>query len=86
MIACIADHLIANGVIVPPVNAGVRLYEIIKMPCHTFVSEFPMTVEPYQIIYRNIMGGHSCIPFENFGKTVFLTREEAEQALKGEKL
>lgn len=26
--------------------------------------------------------GHSCIPISDFGKTVFLTREEAERAMK----
>ena len=77
----VADHLLANGVIVPPVEPGQRLYEIVKMPKHTFISEFPMIVEPYQIIYRNIIGGYSCIPFEALGKTVFLTKEEAEKAL-----
>lgn len=76
-----ADELLANGVIVPPVEPRQRLYEIVKMPKHTFISEFPMIVEPYQIIYRNIIGGYSCIPFEALGKTIFLTKEEAEKAL-----
>ena len=87
-IAVIADHLLANGVIVPPCKAGDRLYQIVEMN-HTahkhhniFVSDFPITVEPYQIVYRNIMGGYSCIPFDDFGKTVFLTKEEAEEKLK----
>lgn len=77
----IAEYLLANGAIVPPVEPGQQLYEIVKMPKHTFISEFPMMVEPYQIIYRNIIGGYSCIPFEALGKTVFLTKEEAEKAL-----
>jgi hypothetical protein len=80
-IETIADHLLANGVIVPPCKVGDRLYEIVEMPKHTFVSEFPIIVEPQQIIYKNIMWHHSCIPFDDFGKTVFLTREEAEKAL-----
>ena len=81
LIERLADGLLANGVIVPPVEPGQRLYEIVKMPKHTFISEFPMIVEPYQIIYRNIIGGYSCIPFEALGKTVFLTKELAEKAL-----
>ena len=83
----LADELLANGIIVPPCKVGDRLYEIVEMN-HTahkhhnvFISSFPITVEPYQIVYRNIMGGYSCIPFDDFGKTVFLTREEAEKAL-----
>jgi hypothetical protein len=76
-----ADRLLANGVIVPPCKVGDRLYQIVEMPRHTFVSSFPIIVEPQQIIYINVMGSHSCIPFDDFGKTVFLTREEAEKAL-----
>lgn len=79
----IVNNLIEGGAIVPPCKVGDRLYQIVKMPKHTFVSEYPIIVEPQQIIYRNILGNHSCIPFEEFGKTVFLTREEAEKALKG---
>ena len=82
MIECIADHLLTNGVIVPPCKVGDRLYEIVEMPKHTFISEFPIIVEPQQIIYRNIIGNHSCIPFDKIGKTVFLTRKDAEKALK----
>ena len=78
----VADHLLANGVIVPPCKVGDRLYEIVEMPKHTFISKFPIIVEPQQIIYRNIIGNHSCIPFDKIGKTVFLTREDAEKALK----
>lgn len=76
-----ADYLLKHGVIVPPVKVGATLYQIVDTPSQSFVSTFPRTVEPYQIIYRNIMGHHSCIPFEDFGKTVFLTHEEAEAAL-----
>ena len=80
-----ADYLIEHGVIVPPCKVGDVLYEIVDVP-HTaykpFVSAFPLKVEPYQIIYRNILGKYACIPFEKFGKTVFLTKEEAEKALK----
>lgn len=79
-----ADHLLENGVILPPCKAGDKLYQIVEMPLHTFVSSFPIIAEPQQIIYTNIMGAHSCIPFDEFGKTVFLTREEAELALKVE--
>jgi hypothetical protein len=50
--------------------------------CKPFVSDFTIRVLPYQIYYLNIMGGISGIPFEQFGKTVFLTKEEAEKALK----
>lgn len=82
----VADYLLENGVIVPPCKVGDKIYRIVDMShtaCESFVSSFAETVEPYAIIYKNMMGGYSCIPFEEFGKTVFLTREEAERALKG---
>ena len=79
-----ADYLLANGVIVPPCKMGDTLYPIIDMS-HTalksFVSDFPIKVLPYQIYYKNIMGGISAIPFDDFGKTVFLTKEDGEKAL-----
>lgn len=84
---CMFYNVPKEQIIVPPCKVGDRLYEIVEMN-HTahkhhnvFISSFPITVEPYQIVYRNIMGGYSCIPFDDFGKTVFLTREEAEKAL-----
>ena len=87
----LADHIIADGWIRPPCKVGDRLYEIVEMN-HTahkihnvFISEFPIKVEPYQIVYRNIMGSYSFIPFDKFGKTVFLSREEAEKALEERK-
>ena len=79
----LADHLIENGVIVPPCKVGDRLYQIYEVANHRFISDFPETVEPYQVVYKNIMGNYSGIPFEEIGKTVFLTKEEAEQKLKG---
>ena len=81
----LADYLLANGVIVPPCKVGDKVYQIIDMShtaCKSFVSDFAETVEPYSIIYKNIMGGYSVIPFEQFGKTVFLTKEEAEAELR----
>ena len=71
----IADHLLANGVIVPPCKVGDVVYktsvlgEITELKIKGF--DCGIATEPYNII-----------PIENFGKTVFLTKEEAEQALK----
>ena len=74
-IADIADNLLANGVIVPPCKVGDTVYktsvlgEITELKIKGF--DCGIATEPYNII-----------PIENFGKTVFLTKEEAEQALK----
>lgn len=94
----IADYLLENGVIVPPVSLGDKIYEIIS----------PKDREPYFITATvcavHIADGsrNSCqrkresyiiaecpgtkyvhkYPISKFGKTVFLTQEEAKQALK----
>ena len=81
----IADHLIENGVIVPPCKVGDTLYRVVDMShtaCNSFVDDFPIKVEPYSIIYENMMGHYASIPFEQFGKTIFLTKDQAEQKLK----
>lgn len=83
-----ADHLLANGVIAMPCKVGDTVYVLFGEPSHT-IKEFRV---------RTIVFGetHDSIGFTNkslftiwdkrwydyFGKTVFLTREEAEQALK----
>lgn len=79
----VADHLLDNGVIVPPCKVGDKVYKIVDMShtaCNSFITK--ETVEPYAVIYANVMGGYSCIPFEAFGKTVFLSEAEAKYALK----
>ncbi|MBE7039116.1 MAG: hypothetical protein E7398_00125 [Ruminococcaceae bacterium] len=81
----LADYLLANGVIVPPVVAGDKVYRIVDMSktaCRCFVTE--ETVEKYTVVYKNILGNYNLIPFDDFGKTVFLTKEEAEAALRKE--
>ena len=77
----IAEHLLANGVIVPPCKVGdtVWIYDFMwgLIPCKVDRS------------YHCICGEEGGCTFEmsftedDIGKTVFLTREEAEQALKG---
>lgn len=81
----VADHLLANGVIVPPVNIGQTVY--------TYGAK---RVKDWKITFcgKNSRGEHKMIAadddFKNMlefwdydvGKTVFLTKEEAERALK----
>lgn len=80
----IADHLLANGVILPPCKVGDVLWDISE-----FVEgrEHP---EMYVLHADEISiddGGYFVIDgcslrYEDFGKTIFLTREEAEKAIK----
>lgn len=84
----LADYLLSNGVIVPPVKAGDTIYEIherrkggewVKIISERFVHG----VEIYAggcMIAR--CGSTISVFLSDIGKTVFLTREEAEKALK----
>ena len=71
----IADYLLANGVIVPPCKVGNTIYktsilgEIIELKAKSFDCE--VITEPY-----------NSIPFSTLNKTLFLTKEEAEEKLR----
>ena len=83
----IADYLLENGVIVPPVQVGATVYctdsyrHLIK----------PLEIIGFEVDYTKRICKYYCSggdytpawfkPAE-MGKTVFLTREEAENALK----
>lgn len=81
-----ADHLLGNGVIVPPVRVGDTVW------FNTFAKNATVClgVQPHKIDRVNIsftVGADKLLPTEipdwSIGKTVFLSREDAEQALKG---
>lgn len=76
----IAEHLISNGVIVPPCKVGDRVYrpsdclgvvQFVIISFNIYESEMFFTDDSENIIYLS-----------DIGKTVFATREEAERALK----
>lgn len=90
----LADYLLEHGVIVPPCKVGDTVYCIVFCPAINklsvlkgFVREIRITknditiniVDCEQIKYANLNINITC---DDFGKTVFLTRKEAEQALK----
>ena len=88
----IADYLLANGVIVPPCKVGDTVYIIDEGDECTepYVLDVTITAIGYDIggfwITMDLplgikMSAH--IGERSFGKTVFLTKEEAEAALKG---
>ena len=87
-----ADHLLANGVVCLPCKVGDKTflllekisggYDIIESKCMKIVDngygkDFSMFFDCAEI------GNTLEFDIYHFGKTVFLTREEAEQALKG---
>ena len=69
-----ADYLLANGVIVPPCKMGTRVYRLV--PDLSVI--WPDSTE-YKIVWDTFR----LSDIYSFGKTVFLTREDAEKAFKG---
>ena len=84
-IEMVADYLLENGVIVPPVQVGATVYctdsyrhlinplEIFGFDCTKRICKYYCSGDDYTPAWYK--------PAE-MGKTVFLTREEAENALK----
>lgn len=91
VIGSIADHLLANGVIVPPCKVGTTLFFLYNSP---YADKPDLTPRIYKTtdwyfevdkagIVINTSDIHSFNKVYDYvlGKTVFLTREEAEKAL-----
>lgn len=84
----IADYLLENGVVVLPVKAGDTIYEIherrkgnewVKIISERFVHGVEICMGGFMIIR---CGSTVSVFLSDIGKNVFLTREEAEKALK----
>lgn len=77
----IADHLLANGVIVPPCNVGDTIYR-----CGDPIKKaYEWDIEHIEIYYDEMVfvdDSDNEFTEADIGKTVFLTREDAEAALK----
>ena len=77
----IAECLLNDGWMRPPCKVGDKIYKIFTTYT-PFVSDYD--VEAYGIPVKSVLGDLIVIPFDAIGKTVFLSREEAEKALKGD--
>lgn len=89
IVARLADHLLAEGVIVPPCKVGQTVYEAQPIRARTQAYKittvkwnghywwFTWVVKDRNGIYGNVDGFSS----HQIGKSVFLTREKAEKAL-----
>ena len=90
-LALIADHLIANGVTVLPVQVGDRLYEVTGRKTISVYKVKAIRVELFGLFIEcDIVEGFvwqslSGINAGEIGKTIFLSREEAEKALEAMK-
>ncbi len=89
----LADFLLENGVIVPPCKVGDKVFYVNEM-CDENAEEylgisvgevvsFSMQKEGLWVYCRYEDGLTYWHLVEEFGKELFLTKEEAEQALKG---
>lgn len=89
----LADYLIENGVVVPPCEVYKDVYLIVNgiiERCsvegiyYTRKKNY-VRLRPYHQEYLGNWSKYYTPSLRYFGKTVFLTREEAEQALKNNK-
>ncbi len=91
----LADHLIANGVILPPCKVGDVVYvlnrankpqemifDTVDLRCTCARDDDCMCGSLCGDVDHNICQYRFQNDFSDFGKTVFLTREEAEKALE----
>ena len=84
----IADHLIANGAIMPPVKVGQKLYSIPRSAIREWtVAGVWISADPkcsYAHVYWEKNGHHMssyAVNFSDLDRTFFFSREEAEAAL-----
>ena len=76
----IIDVLLQNGVVVPPCKVGDVIYDIRNGK--VFGGKIIM-ISYFGDSFTFVATGGRYYTITDIGKTVFLTREEAEQALKG---
>lgn len=87
----LADYLIANGAIFPPCKVGDVLYEICERRRNNKWEKViaKRVVHGIEIGLDGLLfarcGTTIIVPLSGLGKTVFLTREEAEKALERSK-
>lgn len=77
----VAKYLLKNGVILPPVTVGQTVY-IISDYTHEIIDRSIVKVIVTEDHCDFIFDTQSCWRDTEIGKTVFLTREEAEAELK----
>ena len=82
----LADYLLANGVIVPPCEVGDKIYMLVTKHTHSFTysgGKMQRNENQHTFIKQTyLMESNFFKVIRAFGKTVFLTREEAEKALQ----
>lgn len=79
-VCCCADYLLANGVIKLPVNSGDTIYRPFFPGVESWIVE-TVILYPEEIVF--IDDSENQFKECDIGVSVFLTKEEAEVALKG---
>jgi hypothetical protein len=84
-IETLADHLIENGVIVPPCKVGDTIYMLVTKKTHSFdLKSGERRENQHTFIKKTIlMESNFFRVIRDYGKTVFLTKAGAQAALKG---
>lgn len=86
-----ANYLLANGVIVPPCKVGDTVYKIMDIESvHRQMLELKVlrieieepTIRFWCQTVKKYRYNFDELDIDDFGKTVFLTKDEAEKALK----
>ena len=84
----IADYLLENGVIVPPVKVGTKVYTIICGQIYEYeIASYTVDGDGFSFIHLAYMTGNTMHgtthTIEEFKRQYYLTKEEAEKHLKG---
>ena len=84
----IADHLLDDGWMRPPVKVGQIVYEIDLPEYGIIVCKVTKVFCDSREVIVNVIDGHGkgseyYFDFDDFGKTVFTSREDALKALEG---
>lgn len=81
-----ADHLLDNGIVVPPVKVGQEVWVIVdgfRNPMQGYISRFSLCQDCEEIVVRVIGYISQSYQSKDIGKTVFTSREDALKALEG---
>ena len=78
----VADYLLANGVIVPPCKVGDKVYIIGTFTGQLITNQVVAIVYGESGLFLMLESFTVVLVEKQLGKTVFLTKEEAEAKLK----
>lgn len=78
----IAEHLIQNGVLVPPCKVGDEVWVVFEWDSEPMQGEITMVQQQFDKSWNLWVSRHLAFNATAIGETVFFSREEAEKKLK----